>query len=291
MKTFKQFWEGKTQLYGLSIKELLDSVLNFEGKTLIYFDTETMGLAPKKDYLQLTEIAAIAYDGSTFKKVDKLDYKVTLSQVTKNVLKTGTPERENWDSHVKPKDKLKTPQEVLKMTRYGKKTARFIKEVHAINVFFKFINKFKNPVLIAHNAPFDLKYLGVRAKMYGIKMKSYKSLDTLELNKMYFIPLLKSVEGSDELDLILKSLSTKTTTGKQKVSSTLGNLSTAMSIDVKGWHNALADVDMLMKVLAKMVGMFKKYQDVDISDLHRKEVLRVAKSQHKRKHTPKKKKK
>jgi hypothetical protein len=108
---------------------------------------------------------------------------------------------------------------------------------------------------------------------------------------MYFIPLLKSVEGSDELDLILKSLSTQTTTGKRKVSSTLGNLSTAMSIDVKGWHNALADVDMLMKVLAKMVGMFKKYQDVDISDLHRKEVLRVAKSQHKRKHTPKKKKK
>jgi hypothetical protein len=127
--------------------------------------------------------------------------------------------------------------------------------------------------------------------MYGIKMKTYKTLDTLELNKMYFIPLLKSVQGSDELDLILKSLSTQTTTGKRKVSSTLGNLSTAMKIDVKGWHNALADVDMLMKVLAKMVGMFKKYQEVDISDLHRKEVLRVAKSQHKRKHTPKKKKK
>jgi len=108
---------------------------------------------------------------------------------------------------------------------------------------------------------------------------------------MYFIPLLKSVGGSDELDLILKSLSTYTTTGKRKVSSTLGNLSTAMKIDVKGWHNALADVDMLMKVLAKMVETFKKYQDVDISDLHRKEVLRVAKSQHKRKHTPKKKKK
>jgi hypothetical protein len=127
--------------------------------------------------------------------------------------------------------------------------------------------------------------------MYGIKMKTYKTLDTLELNKMYFIPLLKSVQDSDELDLILKSLSTQTTTGKRKVSSTLGNLSTAMKIDVKGWHNALADVDMLMKVLAKMVGMFKKYQEVDISDLHRKEVLRVAKSQHKRKHTPKKKKK
>ena len=70
MKTFKQFCEGKTQLYGLSIKELLDTVLNFNGKTLIYFDTETMGLTPKKDYLQLTEIAAVAYDGSTFKEVD-----------------------------------------------------------------------------------------------------------------------------------------------------------------------------------------------------------------------------
>ena len=78
MKTFKQFCEGKTQLYGLSIKELLDTVLNFNGKTLIYFDTETMGLTPKKDYLQLTEIAAVAYDGSTFKEVDKIDYKVNL---------------------------------------------------------------------------------------------------------------------------------------------------------------------------------------------------------------------
>ncbi len=48
MKTFKQCCEGKTQLYGLSIKELLDTVLDFNGKTLIYFDTETMGLAPKR---------------------------------------------------------------------------------------------------------------------------------------------------------------------------------------------------------------------------------------------------
>jgi len=64
-----------------------------------------------------------------------------------------------------------------------------------------------------------------------------------------------------------------------------------MKIDVKGWHNALADVEMLMGVLAKMVEMFKKYQDVDISKLHRGEVLRVAKGRHKRKHIPKRKKK
>ena len=287
----KEISEGITKLYGLSIKELLDSVLNFKGKTLIYFDTETMGLSPKKDYLQLTEIAAIAFDGSTFKEIDKIDYKVNLLQVTKDVLKPGTPERINWDSHVKASDKMKTPQQILKMTRYGSKTAAFIKEVHALKVFFEFIGKFTNPVLIAHNAPFDLKYLGVRAKKYGITMKKYESLDTLELNKMYFIPLLKSVEGSKELDVILKSLSTYTTTGKRKVSSTLGNLSSAMKIDVKGWHNALADVEMLMGVLAKMVEMFKKYQDVDISKLHRGEVLRVAKSRHKRKHTPKRKKK
>ena len=110
MKTFKQFWEGKTQLYGLSIKELLDTVLNFNGKTLIYFDTETMGLAPKKDYLQLTEIAAVAYDGTTFKEVDKLDYKVSLLQVTKDVLKRGVKFKEQYEKDIVYMQKRKVGQ-------------------------------------------------------------------------------------------------------------------------------------------------------------------------------------
>ena len=88
MKTFKQFCEGKTQLYGLSIKELLDTVLNFNGKTLIYFDTETMGLAPKKDYLQLTEIAAVAYDGSTFKEY--------LKEVNSKYIVSKNPSDKKW---------------------------------------------------------------------------------------------------------------------------------------------------------------------------------------------------
>ena len=88
MKTFKQFCEGKTQLYGLSIKELLDTVLNFNGKTLIYFDTETMGLTPKKDYLQLTEIAAVAYDGSTFKEY--------LKEVNSKYIVSKNPSDKKW---------------------------------------------------------------------------------------------------------------------------------------------------------------------------------------------------
>ena len=290
-KLIKPFLTENTKMYGLSIKELLNTVLNFKGKTIIYFDTETLGFQPKTDYLQLTEVAAMAYDGNTFKEIGKLDYKVNLTKAGKNLMKKGTPERKSWEWHVNPKDKLQTPEDVFKMTRYGDKTAEFVKEAHALNIFFEFFNKYKNPVLIAHNAPFDLKYLGIRASKYGIKMKTYESLDTLKLNKMFFLPFLKSVEKSEELDLVLNGLMKVSKTGRKSVSSTLGSLSKALKIDASEWHNALADVEMLMGVLFKMVKLFKKYEKVDISKLHRTEVEKVAKAKYKAKHKKKKKKK
>jgi DNA polymerase III epsilon subunit-like protein len=61
--TLKNLIPESKKLYGVTIEELLDEFLKFEGKTLIMFDLETLGLNPKYEYEQITEVAAWAIRG------------------------------------------------------------------------------------------------------------------------------------------------------------------------------------------------------------------------------------
>ena len=54
----------EVNLMGTSTQELLDKVLQFEDKTLIFFDTETMGLNHNKSYSQLLQLGIIVLDGN-----------------------------------------------------------------------------------------------------------------------------------------------------------------------------------------------------------------------------------
>ena len=266
---------------GLSIKELLDQVLDFKKNTIIFFDLETMGISPRMKYLQVTEIAAIAYDGKTMKELERFNYKVKLDQAVKNLKKKGTWERKMWDAYRErhPKEKFKEPEDVLRFTRYGKKTAPYIMEIDAISKLFKFFDKFKNPILVAHNASFDLRFIYFRSnKYYGMNFKKHKSLDTLELVRLYFQPLIQAATNSEELDILNQNLTTGfTKAGKRKMTARLGDMAKAMGINPDEWHNAQADVDMLMQVTSKMIDFFKKYKNVDIDKFHRQAAPRYTK--------------
>ena len=174
----------EAKLYGFTIKQLLNSTLKFKGKTLIYFDTETLGLKPHVDYIQLTQVAAIAYDGSTMKELDSFNTKAKLGDPAKHLLKPDSDERKGWEERQKARGKskgLSNPDELLKMTRYGDEGVDFIEENKSIEDFISFISKFKDPILIAHNAPFDMKFMHVRAKLFDLKFPKAEVLDTLKL--------------------------------------------------------------------------------------------------------------
>ena len=275
MKSFSDYHidEAKINLKGHTISQLIGEVLNFKGKTLIYFDTETMGFDPREEFYQLTEIAAIAYSGNTFKTLKTYNYKVKLSNATKRSMVKGTPENLAFTKNLNPgPGHIMKPEDILRKTRYGEKTAPFIHEAHVLNKMLKFIGQFKNPILVAHNMTFDMRFIKTRASRYGIKIPDYQTLDTLDLAKRYFIPMMEKAKDSAEMQIILKDITGENWRGEIKPSAKLGVLAKALKINASGWHNALADVEMMVGVTKKMLNLLKKYQNVDIIDMKNKKV-------------------
>ena len=62
-----------------TITDILDS---FQDRTLIFFDTETTGLTGTKDFSQVTEIAAVAFN-SDGEQLEQYHYKTNLSPAVK----------------------------------------------------------------------------------------------------------------------------------------------------------------------------------------------------------------
>ena len=111
------------KLYGITIDALLDEFLKFDGKTLIMFDLETLGLNPVYEYEQITEVAPWAIQGEDFEILDKLNYKVNLSKSAKTLLDDpNSLERANWERRQRKRGKsaMNDPNDILKMTRYHK---------------------------------------------------------------------------------------------------------------------------------------------------------------------------
>jgi Icc-related predicted phosphoesterase len=93
----------------------------------------------------------------------------------------------------KESDKFQDPRDVLKMTRFGETpgTRRYYEEKRLLENFSDFVNSYDKPILIAHNAPFDMKMVNTRMKLYGLKPLNVSVLDTNNILKLFFLPMLK----------------------------------------------------------------------------------------------------
>ena len=61
---FQELIPERKKLLGTTLVDLLDTITNFENKTLILVDIETLGLNPTFEYEQVTELAACVLNGS-----------------------------------------------------------------------------------------------------------------------------------------------------------------------------------------------------------------------------------
>ena len=280
-------------LVPVTVGSILDSFKSkYAGRTIIMFDTETLGLQTQIDYIQLTELAAIAIEGDTFKKIDQMNYKanlrpdaqkVTTSPVSpefkdyvkrekgslKRRAKRGrkTKKSVNWRDMKINKDRFFTPKMAMDLTRYDEPTAEFIEEKKLLEEFISFISKFDNVVLMAQNARFDMKVVASRAKKYGLKFPSgIKVADTLTLTKNALETLLKVLETSDDEEAkeFRKKFIKVDKRGTERLSMSLGIVAKAFGIEPSGWHNALADVEMTIQVLESVLKYLEKYRDVNI---------------------------
>ena len=262
----------EAKLYSYTTQELLDKVLNFEGKTLIFLDTETTDLEPNNSYVQITEISAMALDGSTFKVIGEYNTKVNLGEPFNRLLNDPKSAEaidyskrvERWRN--KYKKELMHPADILKMTGYhtAQPGERKQDEKEALIGLEEFIKKYPNPLIIAHNATFDIKTISARRKLNGLPIMTKRPvLDTVKISRFFFIPMLLSMENNEQAKQYLQSLLAKTKF--KSYSSSLGKLADAFKIKLDGWHQASEDVKMLFQILQKTIEFLRANSSVDLS--------------------------
>ena len=141
-------------------------------------------------------------------------------------------------------------------------------EVDVIKEFLSYIENQPNPVLVAQNAEFDINFIQTRADFYdlGANLRNYPIFDTMMLIKLWHNSLIKTLadEGDERAQFILQAL---TMTGKfgDYVTSSMGPVSKAYEISTDEWHNALADVKMMMEMTKVIFMALQEASDVDIS--------------------------
>jgi DNA polymerase III alpha subunit (gram-positive type) len=141
-------------------------------------------------------------------------------------------------------------------------------EEDILKQFVSYLESQPNPVLVAQNAEFDVNFIQKRADLYNIPvdMRAYPIFDTMMLIKLWHNSLIKTLadSGDERAQTILQAL---TLTGKfgDYVSASMGPVSKAYEISTDDWHNALADVKMMMGMTKAIFMALQESSDVDIS--------------------------
>lgn len=237
----------------VKISEFKDYLKQYENRVCIWFDTETTGFANTKFQHQLTQVAAIATE---FKIVDD---KLILNEVgsfNQKANLTAAVRNKMSDEEVDPeRPKDKKISYVLGFTRYGESGGNYVPEAELLDSYLAWIKEMsektggKDIVLIAQNAGFDMSFLSRSSKLYKNEriFNNFKVFDTVKLFQKFWTPIL--MVKADAGDMESKRILNSTGRGfKGLPSMSLGKVAKVINIDPTGWHDARADVDMMIKV-------------------------------------------
>ena len=252
VKTFKHYF-NITENAEFFIK---DPFQDLEDKTLIFFDTETTGFSPHTR--QVTEIAAISVSGKDFKQKETFQRFIKLSPRTHRQIKWQAENPPDPEDKKAIRKRGKSIEELLQMTDYQEDKA-VEGERKVLYDFMEFVRKHNNPVLVAHNARFDMKMVMTKLnRYYRYNAPRFKVLDTLKFSRLFLLPAIQSLtaKGDKDAEEMLELLKNY---GKRKnfISSSLGNLNQLVKDRLQkiNWHSGLSDV----QVTVELFGFIRDY--------------------------------
>ena len=252
--------EGQLEKGKLSIQDIVNK---FKNRVFIFFDTETTGMSSKNPYSLITEIGAIAIDTNTGKELGRYSMKSKLTQPVEDRRKKEREEIAAGTRKAGPGPNMPI-DDILKMTAYEEGEVPFEEERKVLAGFSEFVSQYQsqNPIIVAHNARFDMQQINDALKLRHRMpfLPKYNVLDTKTLVEKYLQTLLIGLEGlrgtDPEVERLFKELRS---TGR--FTSRLGSLGTAFEVETKHWHSAIADTLQLSGILAKILDFFERRGD------------------------------
>jgi DNA polymerase III epsilon subunit-like protein len=252
----------------LPSQKLLKWFLDRVNHTFVFFDTETTGLdrtPADKPINQLTQIGAIAtqINGETlrFFEIDRFNIKIKLNDDLKGQVGNDPDAPEDEESPEYRKWLFGTKKGILKYNHYDLENSEsFEEERNALGQFESFLNNFDNVTLIAHNAPFDLKWIEFHQEF---KDSTYEIIDSIDFFRNFFFPILERLAGQQAQQQYKYDQFKSGKTGK---SAALGNVAKGFANDVnqlkeklKGAHDAVVDCEITIEVLERGLGMVYRH--------------------------------
>lgn len=236
---------------GMDFSDVQGSI---KGKTLIFFDTETTGLDPNIKYVQITEIAGVAYDD----KGNQLDTFHQKIHLTDNVKKVIAWEKKNGKAFAGGR---KTVEELLDMTGYYDENTEFGEEIEVLTEFKQWVESFPNPVLIAQNLEFDMKQVGTKVGAPSV----VNTYDTLLFARIFMEAIMDSLRGNEDIEKAREIMSVikKNRWGKEykKLSHTLDKLGQVFNVKTDMWHSAIADTQQLAGIFFSMLEWYNNHKE------------------------------
>jgi len=265
--------------YPQEFTEFLSEVESHKDDLWIMFDTETTGLGYKLDFVQITQIACVAYNTNGFVEGTSPEPIKDGIFNLKVKLQDSTISMKDIQDKETDKTKYRFPiSKILKMTNYEEKTVAFLEPAEVIVQFEKYLQKMSqySPsgkiILIAKNSPFDVGVIHTCYERINRTPPNYDVWDSGAPVFKYFLPVIETMknhpEATEEDKRISKAITKTDKQGKTKLSTSLGDLIVAFDIEDKGWHEALADVKMSMDVLENVINYVRRVvskKDIDFS--------------------------
>ncbi len=246
---------------GLPSEKLLDWFLKRVNHTFVFFDTETTGLDRNpagRPANQLTQIAAIAtqINGETlrFFELGRFNIGIKLNDETLQQMTTEPDAPEDEESDEYKRWLFNTKKGILKFNHYDLANSEsYEEERNALEKFDEFLKEHENVTLIAHNAPFDLKWIQFHEIF---KDSTDEMIDSINFFKNFFFPILNTI-SKDNPDYQAKLDKFPGKEGGAK-SNALKSLATGFDDEInqlkkklQGAHNAVVDCEITMEIFER----------------------------------------
>lgn len=260
-----------SSFYGTTFNEFKANLESHINDIWIFFDTETTGLFYEEKHVQVTELAAVAYQPKNTEEGYSLEplqggvfnVKAFLEEDT---LARRDQERENPENY----DSF-TIDKLLNMTAYedessGAEFKPISKLLEDFKIYIDSI-KSKSPsgqiLFVAQNAPYDVAIMNVAYNRMGEKPPDYEVWDTKGPIEQFLIPVFKDIgadpnSSPEDKGTAQRAKAISKNSGKEYYSSSLGKITDAFNIKNDKWHQAIADVENTAEMFVRMMNFMNK---------------------------------